>query len=260
MSHSRQDLLAFVVDYLSDTFTRHGIWHALAYGTLLGAVRDGDIIAWDYDIDFFIRPMDLARVEALNAVMAADGFAVRRTTMSASALAINPLGASGGSGPRLTVQYQERTVGDLYAFSLFSDGILRWYDVEHELYWCPDSSFPHYFVETLEPVTLRGKRYPGPRAAEQWLDGTYGAEWRTPFQAGDPRPAGTNVWGYRFQPRLAAEVAWCEAQGWDRSRYRGELQWPRDMIGAGPQGWAPRGASPDEVRWWNTLAVLAREY
>lgn len=260
MADTPPDLLAHVLDRLSAMFTRQGIWHALAYGTLLGAVRGGDIIAWDKDIDLFIRPMDMQRIEALNPRLAGDGLEVRRISVSAEVLAVNPLSVEGSSGPRLTVRFEDRQVGDLYAFSLFEDGVLRWYDVEHEVYWCPESSFPHYFVETLEPVTIRGRQYPAPRAAAQWLAGTYGPDWRTPFKVGDRRPAETDVWGYRFRPRLHDEIAWCETQGWDRGRYRGELRWPRSVVAAGPDGWAPPGENPDEVRWWRTLAELQQHY
>jgi len=260
MSDTRPDLLAQALDHLSTVFTRHGVWHALAYGTLLGAVRGGDIIPWDSDIDLFIRPADMRRIEALNPRLRADGLEVRSTAMTARVLAVNPLGITDGSGPRLMLSYEGRGVGDLYAFSLFDDGVLRWYDVEHEVYWCPESSFPHYFLEALEPVTLRGRQYPAPRAAAQWLSGTYGPEWRTPFKAGDPRPADTNPWGYRFRPRLHDEIAWCETQGWDRARYRGALRWPRPVVAAGPAGWAPPGQNPDEIRWWRTLAELQHHY
>jgi lipopolysaccharide cholinephosphotransferase len=39
---------------LKDVFDRSGISFGLIYGTLLGAVRDGDFIDWDEDIDIFI--------------------------------------------------------------------------------------------------------------------------------------------------------------------------------------------------------------
>ena len=260
MSASRSDLIADAVDRLSTALTQRGIWHALAYGTLLGAVRDRDVIAWDYDFDFFVRPADMRRLEALNPSFAADDLELRRLAMASSVLAVNPLDVAAGLGPRLQVWFRGEAVGDLYAFTLFDDGVLRWYDCEREIYWCPESSFPHYFLETLEPVTIRGRSYPGPRAAEQWLAGTYGPEWRRPFKAGDPRPAETDVWGYRFRPRLHDELAWCEAQGWDRTQYRGEPHWPREMVAAGPVGRAPRGENPDEVRWWRTLAELRQHY
>lgn len=34
------------------------IWYQLAYGSLLGAVRDNGQIPWDYDIDIFVKYSD----------------------------------------------------------------------------------------------------------------------------------------------------------------------------------------------------------
>ncbi len=260
MPPSRPDLLAAALDCVSRALTRHGIWHALAYGTLLGAVRDGDVIPWDYDVDFFVRPADLRRILALNPDVARDRVEFTRSSMSPSVLAVNPRHLTSASGPRLRVRYEGQAVGDLYAFSLFSDGVLRWYDVEHEAYWCPESTFPHYFLETLETAEIRGRAYPVPRAAHKWLEYVYGSGWRRPFKAGDARTDEINVWGYAYKPTLADAIAWCEAQGWDRSRYDGEPHWPRAIAAAGPKGWAPRGEDDNQVLWWRTLEDLVLHY
>jgi hypothetical protein len=254
------DRLAFVVDYLSRTLTRHGIWHTLAFGTLLGAVRDGDIIPWDSDVDFFIRPADIPRLLALNPDMAADGVSLVEVNMSASVIAVNPGAVTNATGARLVIDVGGARAGDLYALSLFSDGVLRWYDFDHETYWCPESSFPHYFVETLETVMLRGKSYPAPRDAEKWCEATYGPGWRTPFKAGSPRTADVNVWGYTFEPPLASLITWCEARGWSREAYAGEPHWPRKVVAVGPEGWAPRGEDPEAIRWWKHLDQIVRWY
>jgi len=40
-----------------------GVQHWLAYGTLLGAVREGDLIPWDVDADLWVRGEDIDRIE-----------------------------------------------------------------------------------------------------------------------------------------------------------------------------------------------------
>jgi hypothetical protein len=260
MSGSRRDWLAESAAAVSTALTRHGIWHTLAFGTLLGAVREQDIIEWDYDIDFLIRPADIPRILTLNADLARDRVQVSPVYMSSSVLACNPGGVATSTGPRLIIRYDGHRTGDMYAFSLFSDGVVRWYDFHWETYWCPESSFPHYFVESLETVFIRGRAYPAPRAPEKWLEGIYGETWRTPFKPGDPRSAALNVWGYRFRPKLAEEVAWCESQGWRRDQYAGEPAWPRQVWAVGPEGWAPDNEDPGHVRWWRSLDDIVRLY
>lgn len=260
MFPTRADRLAFVVDYVSRTLQRHGIWHALAFGTLLGAVRDQDIIAWDSDVDFFIRPSDVPRLLALNPMIAADGFAFTHTWIVSSVLAMNPRGATVSSGGRLTIAFEGSGVGDLYPFSLFSDGVLRWYDFEQDAYWCPESSFPHYFVEQPGEAVIRGRRYPAPRDAEHWLSYIYSPRWREPYRPGLPRTDDVNVWGYTYAPTLRTQIAWCEARGWNRAQYAHEPHWPRLVAAAGPDGWAPRGEDADHIRWWRSLDQIVEWY
>lgn len=260
MSSALADTLAFVVERVAHALERAGVWHTLAYGTLLGAVREGDIIPWDYDVDFFIRAADVRRILQLNPLLASDGIVLRRMAMSAQALALDTGGLSEGSGPRLTIELHGVQAGDMYPLSLFDDGVLRWYDFEHESYWCPDCSFPHHFMERTSDVTLRGRTYRAPQAAERWLEAIYGASWRTPFRAGDTPASDTNVWGYRFLPTLREQIAWCEARGWDRTRYSGQPHWPRLVAAVGPVGKPPREGDPNQVRWWNDLRQIVELY
>lgn len=45
--------------------TKHGIWYSLAYGSVLGAVREHGIIPWDGDIDIQIKYPDQKKVREL---------------------------------------------------------------------------------------------------------------------------------------------------------------------------------------------------
>lgn len=246
------DRLADALDCLSSFLTSHGIWHTLAFGTLLGAIRANDIIPWDHDLDLLIRPADVPRLLALNPLAQSTGLHFTSIGMSASALALNPSGITAATGWRVVATYRG-IAADLYPYSLFSDGVLRWYDVQFETYWNPEVSFPHWFVDELEHAVIRGRSYPAPRAAERWLEGIYGDEWREPFRQGDRAGSERSEWGYRFGPKVHAETRWCEEQGWNRNAYSGELRWPRRVAAAGPMGYPPEGGDPTRVRWWRSL-------
>ena len=45
-----------------DVCDENGIWYSLAFGTMLGAVREKNIIGWDTDVDVFVLHKDLERV------------------------------------------------------------------------------------------------------------------------------------------------------------------------------------------------------
>lgn len=64
----------------------------------------------------------------------------------------------------------------------------------------------------------------------------------------------------RVAPQLAEQIAWCESQGWDRSRYAHHPRWPRRIMGAGPYGTGGRAARTSGSDWWHTLDEVARLY
>jgi hypothetical protein len=260
---SKRDWIAACLEQLSSAFRQHDIWHSLAYGTLLGALREQDVIAWDYDFDLLVRPEEVARILALAPLLARDGFRLEPTRKPPNFLAMNLRGIESFSTAAIGVYHRERKVGDLYSFSLFSDGVMRRWDFEHEVYWCPHSSFPAWFTEELTEVTLRGKSYPSLRAPEKWIAGVYGEDWRTPYKAvaqGGQSRTGATIHGDLYEPKLAAEIAWCVERGWDPGRYSNAHAWPRPIGGAGPKGPTARTADNSRALWWRDLDELARHF
>lgn len=238
-----------------------GIWHCVTYGTLLGGVRDGSLIPWDHDFDLFIRPADVARVRGLDA--SRFGLEIRRTTKSGVELALGAGRVGLFDAGRLAVWAGDEHLGDLFAPSLFADGVLRIYDFATETIWTPHSSFPHYFVEELSTVAIDGRAYPAVGHAERFLAGVYGEDWRTPYRSavdgGDAR-AGSTTHGDTYAPKLREEIAWCVARGWDRSRYADLPAWPREVEGAGPVGPTERTATTSRALWFRDRAELVANY
>lgn len=52
-----------ILDYIDTTLRSHHIWYSLAYGSVLGAVRENGFIPWDKDADVYLRitERDMAR-------------------------------------------------------------------------------------------------------------------------------------------------------------------------------------------------------
>jgi hypothetical protein len=257
------DLIVHCLERLVDQLEAHGLWYALAYGTLLGAVRDGDVIPWDYDFDLLVRADELERLLALGAELARDGITLAPTRKPANFLALNPRAVESFWSAAVGVFHHGRKVGDLYVFSLFSDGVMRRWDFDTDVYWCPHSSFPHFFVEDRGRASIRGRSYAVPREPEKWIEGIYGMDWRIPYRAvvqgGVPR-AGATIHSDRYEPKLRAEIDWCVARGWDPSRYAGAHTWPRPIGGAGPIGPTARTRDNSRSLWWRDLDELVEHF
>ena len=253
------DVIAGCLERVHARFRARGIWHALIYGTLLGAVREGDLIPWDYDFDLLVRPDQVDEILELNAEFARDKIVFERTFRDGEELAINPGGLASFHTSALAIWFDGEKIGDLYIFSLFRDGILRRYDAASGAYWCPHSSFPHHFVEMLGTATIRGRSYPIPRDAEKLLEGIYGADWRVPYRAamqGGELREGATTHGDRYAPKLREEIAWCESRGWDRKIYASERPWPQPIRGAGPLGPTERTEDNSRSLWWKSVGEL----
>lgn len=47
-----------ILEYIDSTLRSHHLWYSLAYGTVLGAVRENGFISWDKDADVYLRITD----------------------------------------------------------------------------------------------------------------------------------------------------------------------------------------------------------
>jgi hypothetical protein len=257
-------------DWIFDAIARthellraNGIWHCVTYGTLLGAVREGDVIAWDHDFDMFIRPADMQRILGLGAHASSLGLELATLHKAGAELAMGSRRVPFFDAMRIVVFADGHPAGDLYAPTLFADGVLRVYDLASEVLWTPHSSFPHFFVRELGEASIRDLRVPAVGFAEDFLEGTYGADWRTPRRAvvdgGEASPDVTTH-GDRYEPRLAEQIAWCLARGWDQAPYAGSPAWPRAVRGAGPVGPTARTERTSRALWWTDLEELVAHY
>jgi hypothetical protein len=256
----RRERLAEALALVSETLRAAGIWHCLAFGTLLGAVREGDLIEWDHDLDLLVRPADLGRIAG---ACAGGRLTVTPIRLSPSWLTLNAGSVPGARLPGLSLSLDGTGVGELWAPVLFSDGVLRVVDLEHGASLWPQTALLAFLFEELREVTVRGASYPAPARAELLLEWLYGADWREPRRAaadGGRREAGRGRSGDRVAPALAEQIAFCEAEGWDRSVYAAQPAWPRPLAAAGPAGVSARAASTSGSDWWRSLAEIGEHY
>lgn len=171
----QDELLDAAVRILDVLREKAGVASFVAYGTLLGAVRNGRLIGHDNDIDLAYlsehpHPVDVVREGfRIERVLRDEGFLVRR-----------------GSGVRLNIRLR-LSDNSPRAIDVFT---AHW--VEGRLYIPSDTGFklPRETILPLTTVELLGRQVPAPAQPEVLLEATYGEGWRVPdpsFQYHTPR-------------------------------------------------------------------------
>jgi hypothetical protein len=259
----RREVLHDALELIGGRLRDAGIWHCLAFGTLLGAVRDRDLIEWDHDLDLMVRPADLAGIVSS---CSDERVSLKPIEIAGAWLALRvggPAGVSHATLPGLSLTVDGTGVGELWAPVLFSDGVLRVYDLADEVSLWPQTALPAFVFDQLRDVEVRGRSYPAPEHAETLLEWIYGEDWLTPLRAaadGGSHTEGRAASGDRVSPALEEQIAWCEARGWDRQIYAMQPRWPRTIAGAGPFGSSDRAAASSGSDWWRSLAEVAERY
>lgn len=136
----------------------------LAYGGLLGAIREGKLIAHDFDADVGYLsahryPVDVARESfALERIMRRGGFQTLR--LSAADFKVLVPDPEGGR-----------------AIDIFGGFV-----VDDTLYLMPEvhTPFRESMILPIGEVELEGRKIPAPADPEALLEATYGPSWRVP--------------------------------------------------------------------------------
>ncbi len=151
LAHRPDDRAAALTEVLG-VLRNAGITHWIACGTALGAMRDGDFIAWDHDIDLiFDGPIEAVR-DAFSGYV--DLIDYERET----AYAVQDL--------RIDFFQLQRAEGEAFITCYGKDGAVDYvYD-------------PKHFADA-ESVEIAGVRAPAPIFAREYLEATYG-DWETP--------------------------------------------------------------------------------
>ncbi|MFT3806901.1 LicD family protein [Arenimonas sp.] len=207
-----------------------GIEYVLSGGTLLGAVRHGDLLANDTDWDIEIIDSDVEKILA-----ARDLFARRALVLEYPVARPMTSFRDGTPSPHeierriiKVADEQQRFHGDFFIQTLFSDGILRRFNVEEGAYFNAKMSFPYWFVENRCKVRIRDREFFAPAEPAMMLERIYGPLWRTPYRRHGPRIKGYNFAGAYLDAPLEPGMRHALERGWI-PRYPGRPRWPREI-------------------------------
>ena len=173
------DLAVFTHDMLS----RHGILHWIDYGALLGAVRSGELIPWDGDIDFGCLRSDLDRIVALGPEIVAAGHTLETSDPLVARMYFSEVNLQHAD---IFLWDERDDVLDLHAYPGFD-----WPGMADR------RAFPRRFVDHLETVHLKGQPLPAPSPVHEFLaEYRYGPDYMTPARG---------VFNYELVPDVSAQ-------------------------------------------------------
>jgi hypothetical protein len=150
-----------MLPYLTKLLEANEIKYWLDWGTLLGAVRNGRIIPWDFDIDLGIFSDDIAKALQLRVDVWKDGYDIEPCSVLPSKLLF----------------YKKDNHGDAFHIDLDSwtiDG-----DIARSTF-NPDIIHTMEELSVLVDIEFEGQLYPAPREPEKVLERLFGEDWRTP--------------------------------------------------------------------------------
>lgn len=152
------DRQAASLELLSSTLERVGAPHFLSGGTLLGAARDGDFIAWDWDVEVSLRSEEMQPlIDSIVRELELEGFVTRTIDEDRTNLKV--------------VVQREGAVFEIRGYRRRGRRRIR-----------RDFRTQDRFFRTTESVMLRGRRYPCLGPIDEYLTDRYG-DWRTPVRS-----------------------------------------------------------------------------
>lgn len=206
-SRANVEPLIRAIDNVVGTLRRLDVTVFLAYGTLLGAVRNGQLIGHDSDADLgylsaFDHPVDVARESfRIQRALVEEGYRVTR--YSGAAFKVDVIESDG------SVRGLDVFGGFLMGGRLHLMGEIR-------------TPFEREWILPLGTTTLEGTVFPAPADTDRFLQATYGAGWRTPdpaFHFATPMSTHRRFNGW-FRGIRTQRALWDRVYAADRPRHR----------------------------------------
>jgi hypothetical protein len=138
-----------------------GINFFIQGGVLLGVIREGGFIKWDWDVEISVFASDgLDHFDAIVAALQSVGFTITKKNRSFEDMKINFFK---GPSPEPT------------SFTIFG----WWHDEAAQVFRRKKFHVPESFFSSLESVSFLGRSIKCPSQTEAYLEFQYG-DWRTP--------------------------------------------------------------------------------
>ena len=183
------------IKYINHELSKYNIKHWLMYGTLLGCVRNKDVIPYDYDFDFGILFSDIDKILSID--LENKKYRIGKTkggTIYSKKSQFKDV--EGIWRVSLKVMYEDVPVGDLYIYYRFDDGYMQRYDPINKILFWPMSVYPAILTDTLETGIIRDLKLPIPIYAECLLEYFYGPMWKIPIKANSQGGSGHEDYDY----------------------------------------------------------------
>jgi hypothetical protein len=171
----RKERIKKILFDITDILTRNNITYWLDYGTLLGAVRNTQIIFWDNDCDVCIFEEDRERVNALAEDIGKLGLKLHMHAFKDSGFQIKFDGNANFHSEHM----------DIFCWCRDGDILRRRFYIGLDSPTGTDTKkgkdFPVKWVEPLSTITLEGRKFPCPNNPKEFCAFRYGPFWQTPM-------------------------------------------------------------------------------
>ena len=155
----KDDVGKIELEIINKIFKKYNIKLFLTHGSCLGAIREGNFIQNDSDIDIGCYKNDIKKIVlAVRELSYKFGFRIIKVSLDDESITII----------KNTVEIE---------ITLYQKDTLHWKANRHKIF-----TIPHKFLDNLNEIDFLGIKINVPCCVEEYLEYQYGKDWRTPIK------------------------------------------------------------------------------